>query len=169
MSNSTQSIHVIDAVGEPALEHVRDLFRRYATEFAGSIAESLCFQGFEAELSGLPGRYTPSTGCVLLAVDGERPIGCVALRDIGDATCEMKRLYVLPEYRRKDVGRTLVAELLRRAESAGYRRMVLDTLPSMERAIALYRSLGFADTARYWDNPITEAIYLERLLGHDSR
>ena len=132
----------MDAVGEAGLGHARSLFRAYAAEFAGSIAEILCHQGFDAEVAGLPGRYAPPSGCLLLAMDGDMPAGCVALRDLGDGTCEMKRLYVAPEHRGLGLGRLLVEEVLRRAERMGYRRMVLDSLPEMAGALALYRRHG---------------------------
>ena len=86
--------------------HARS-FRRYANEFAGSIAESLCYQGFEAELAGLPGRYNGHPGgCHLMAMDGDLAAGYVALRGLDQATCEMKRL----EYRLQRLGRRLVEE-----------------------------------------------------------
>src|SRR3954470_20180883 len=117
------------------LGHARHLFRSYAEEFAGSIAESLCFQGFDAEVAGLPGRYAPPSGSLLLAMDGGIPLGCVAMRDLGGGDCEMKRLYVAPQGRGTGIGRRLVSEILGVAGSAGYRRMVLDTLPEMTEAI----------------------------------
>ena len=98
-------------------------------------------------------------------MEGDVPAGCVAMRDLGGGTCEMKRLYVAPEYRGRGVGRLLVEEVLRRAERAGYRRMVLDTLPEMAGAIALYRAFGFVETAPYWDCPVERTIYLERRLS----
>ena len=104
---SEHQIRFVVAATPEALNHARSLFRRYADEFAGSIAESLCFQGFEAELAGLPGRYGSPRGCLLLAMDGDLPAGCVALRGLDQATCEMKRLYVLPEYRSQRLGRRL--------------------------------------------------------------
>jgi ribosomal protein S18 acetylase RimI-like enzyme len=165
MQASDPTIHVTDATDEVRLDHARHLFRSYAAEFADSIAESLCFQGFDAELAGLPGRYAPPSGDLLLAMEGDRPAGCVAMRDLGGGTCEMKRLYVAPDYRGRGVGRLLVEALIRRAERAGYRRMVLDTLPEMAGALALYREHGFVETARYWDNPIERSIYLERPLA----
>ncbi len=158
-------IRQVDAGGPILLEHARTLFRRYAIDFAGSIAESLCFQGFEAELAGLPGRYGPPGGCLLLAMEGVLPAGCVALRGLDQGTCEMKRLYVMPEYRRQRLGRRLVEELSRRAARLGYGRMLLDTLLEMAEAIRLYRTLGFVETDRYWDNPIKRTIYLEKTLG----
>jgi putative acetyltransferase len=162
MRTSDPTTRVTDAEDEVGLGHARDLFRSYAAENAASIAESLSFQGFEAELAGLPGRYAPSSGCLLLAMEGERPAGCVAMRDLGGGTSEMKRLYVAPGWRGRGVGRLLVEEILRRAERNGYRRMLLDTLPEMAGALALYRSLGFLETVRYWDDPVERTIYMEK-------
>ena len=91
------------------------------------------------------------------------------MRDLGGGTCEMKRLYVAPECRGSGVGKMLAGEVVSRAERAGYRRMVLDTIPEMEGALALYRSLGFVETGRYYDNPVERTICLERPLGgHDT-
>jgi putative acetyltransferase len=165
MRSRESAIRIVDADGEPELGKARRLFGAYASEFAESTAESLRLQDFDAELAGLPGRYAPPSGCLLLAMEGDRPLGCVALRDFGDGTCEMKRLYVAPEGRGRGVGKLLVQEVLRRGERAGYRRMVLDTLPEMGEAITLYRRLGFVETGRYWDNPIGRAVYMERRLG----
>jgi ribosomal protein S18 acetylase RimI-like enzyme len=162
---SEPDIRVSEAVSGADLDRVRDLFRRYADEFAAWITESLSFQGFEAELAGLPGRYAPPTGCLLLATDGDRSAGCVALRDLGGGTCEMKRFYVAPAYRGRGLGRGLVVEILRRAEVAGYHRMVLDSLPEMAGALALYRALGFVEAEPYGDNPIERTIYLGKDLA----
>ncbi len=159
------AIRLIEVEGPGLLEHIRSMFRSYATEFAGSIAESLCFQGFEAELADLPGRYGPPGGILLLAMNDNHPVGCVALRGLDEATCEMKRLYVIPEFRRIHLGKRLVEELVRRATRLGYSRMVLDTLPEMAEAIRLYRSLGFEETDRYWDNPIERTLYLEKRIS----
>jgi putative acetyltransferase len=168
MRPGDSKIRIVEAESAADLEHARRLFRSYATEYADSIAESLCFQGFEVELAGLPGRYAPPSGFLLLATDDERPAGCVAVRDLGSGTCEMKRLFVAPEYRGKRVGRLLVEEVLQRAERAGYRRLVLDTLPEMQGALGLYRSFGFVETDPYWDSPVERTIYLEKPLGSGS-
>jgi putative acetyltransferase len=159
------TIRIVDADGGSGLDHARRLFRAYAAESADSTAESLRLQNFDAELAGLPGRYAPPSGCLLLAMDRDAAAGCVALRDLGDGTCEMKRLYVAPEHRGRGVGRLVVGEVIRRGERAGYRRMVLDTLPEMAGAIALYQGFGFVETARYWDNPIERTIFMERQLS----
>jgi|SRR5579875_2063684 len=157
-------IQVVDADGEQGLDYARRLFRSYAAEYADSIAEALCFQGFEAELAGLPGRYAPPSGCLLLAMERDTAAGCVAMRDLGNGTCEMKRLYVAPECRGRGVGRLLVEEIIRRARQVGYQRMVLDTVPEMAGAIALYRSFGFVETSPYWDCPVERTIFMERAL-----
>ncbi len=165
MSPSDSTIRVVDAGGEASLGLVEHLFRSYAAEFAASIAETLCFQGFDAEVAGLPGRYAPPSGCLILAIDGDIAAGCVAMRDLGNGTCEMKRLYVTPEYRGRGLGRSLVEKVVRRAERMGYRRMVLDTMPEMAGAVALYRACGFVVTAPYWDHPAGRAVFMERALS----
>jgi putative acetyltransferase len=165
MSPGDPTIRLVEASGESGLDHARRLFRSYAAEFAGSIAETLCLQGFEAELAGLPGRYAPPSGCLLLAMDGDDPAGCVALRDLGGGTCEMKRLFVAPEHRGRGVGRLLVGEVIGQAERAGYRRLVLDTVPEMAGAIALYRGFGFVETAPYRDFPVERTLYMEKRLS----
>src|SRR5262245_53885036 len=86
-------IQVMDPTSEEGLHHARCLFRSYAAEFAGSFAEAHCLRDMEDEIAGLPGRYAPPSGCLLLTIDGDCPAGYVALRDLGGGACEMKRLY----------------------------------------------------------------------------
>jgi carbonic anhydrase len=165
MSELGPTIRIAEADSAETLDQARCLLRSYAREYAGSIAETLCFQGFEKEVAGLPGRYGPPSGCILLATEEHRPAGCVAMRDLGGGTCEMKRLYVAPEFRRRGLGRSLVEEILGRAARNGYARMVLDTVPEMVEAIALYRSFGFVDTEPYWPSPVEKTVYLARDLA----
>jgi ribosomal protein S18 acetylase RimI-like enzyme len=132
----------------PQLEAVRELF----LEYARSLGFSLCFQGFDRELATLPGDYAPPSGCLLLALEDGKAAGCVGLRRIDDERCEMKRLYVRPEYRGRGLGRELAEKVVAEARKAGYRSMYLDTLPVMKKAQALYQSLGFSDCAPYYDN-----------------
>ncbi len=137
----------VDAVS-PDLEAIHQLF----LEYAKSLGFSLCFQGFDKELAGLPGDYAPPRGCLLLAKEGERVAGCVGVRAIDKETCEMKRLYVRPEFCGTGMGRRLAETAIARARAAGYRRMCLDTLPVMKDARDLYASLGFTRCAPYYDN-----------------
>jgi putative acetyltransferase len=144
-----------------ALAAARQLFQ----EYAASLDISLCFQGFDQELSSLPGTYAPPRGRLLLAWRGNESVGCVALRPLEPDTCEMKRLYVRPAYRADGVGRLLAERVIHEAAIAGYRRMRLDTLPTMEAALALYRRLGFREISPYTANPMKGAVFLELQLN----
>jgi GNAT superfamily N-acetyltransferase len=138
------------------------LFRAYAD----GLGVDLCFQDFDAELAGLPGAYAPPGGELLLARDAAgQAVGCVALRPLEKAGCaEMKRLYVAPEGRGAGVGRHLVEAILQAARRLGHRQVRLDTLPTMTEAVALYRSMGFAPIAPYYDTPIAGTLFLARSL-----
>ncbi len=143
------------------VEIARVLFEEYQR----GLGISLCFQNFDAELAGLPGAYVPPSGALLLAFAGAAPAGCVALRRIEEETCELKRLYVRPAFRGAGLGRVLVEAVLREARERGYRRVRLDTLPSMKTAQALYLSLGFTDIPPYNDHPIEGTRFMEAPLG----
>jgi putative acetyltransferase len=138
-----------------------DTSRRLIREYGSSLGIDLSFQDFGRELDELPGEYRPPEGRLLLAlVDGE-PAGCAALRPLGGGRCELKRLYVRPAHRRLGLGRKLTEALVDAAGELGYRRMLLDTIPSMGAAHELYRSLGFRDRAPYRANPVPGATFLE--------
>jgi ribosomal protein S18 acetylase RimI-like enzyme len=158
-------MRIAPALLDPAISDVRKLFREYSL-MPGVVP---CLDDFERELASLPGAYSPPGGRLLLAVeDGSasagEAIGCVALRKLEQDTCEMKRLYVRPEFRGKGAARNLVEGLIGEARSIGYRRMVLDTLPSMEAAHKLYRTLGFREIPPYPKNPIPGALFFELAL-----
>jgi putative acetyltransferase len=152
---------IAQARSEPDLDEIRALFE----EYAASLGFNLGFQGFVEELAGLPGDYAPPRGRLFLAQDGGRPAGCVALRDLGEGSCEMKRLYVRPAFRGSGLGRVLAERLIGEARGIGYARMRLDTVPSMERARALYFDLGFREIPPYRYNPIPGTAFLELLLS----
>ena len=155
------AIQIVPAHEGPYLPVVRELFQ----EYGDGLGFDLCFQNFKEELAGLPGRYAPPSGRLLLAVADSGPAGCVGLRDLGDGVCEMKRLYVRPAFRGSGVGRQLAEAVLAEAKAAGYRQMRLDTLPSMGRAVALYESLGFRPVEPYTANPHPGALFLARTLS----
>ncbi len=139
------------------LHELRELFQ----EYAAALGIDLCFQNFDHELAELPGEYAPPAGRLLIAVHEDRLVGCVALRPIEADICELKRLYVRPDYRGSGLGRRLATSVIEAAWEIGYARIRLDTLPVMEQAIALYRSLGFLAIASYRNNPICGALYFE--------
>lgn len=155
---------LIQAKSPEEVSRARELFE----EYAGDLGISLCFQNFDKELAELPGDYVPPSGRLFLAVKDELAAGCVALRKIGDGVCEMKRLYVRPESRGTGLGRTLAETVIEAAREIGYGRMRLDTLPGkMDRAIAMYRSLGFQEIEPYYNNPVEGAAFMELLLDQE--
>jgi putative acetyltransferase len=139
-----------------------DTVRSLMLEYQTLLGVDLCFQGFDAELSGLPGDFAPPRGRLLLASSDGAPAGCVALRALGGSRCEMKRLFVRPAARSSGVGRALVARIMDEARAIGYTEMVLDTLPTMAQAQKLYHAFGFRDIPPYYANPIAGTRYLGR-------
>ena len=148
------------------LRAIWTLFQAYAM----SLPVDLAYQGFAAELAGLPGAYAPPTGALLLARGGDgTPLGCVALRAMETSGCsEMKRLYVSPEARGMGLGRSLAQAVIDAARNAGYRELRLDTLPSMTDAQGLYQRLGFVPTAPYYDTPVQGTVFLALRLKADT-
>lgn len=131
-------------------------------EYAQSLGFSLCFQNFDEELAMLPGEYAPPEGRLLLAEYERQLAGCVALHKLGPAVCEMKRLYLRPQFRGKGLGRIVADRIISEARQIGYQRMRLDTVePVMKDAVAMYRRLGFREIAPYCANPIAGALYME--------
>jgi putative acetyltransferase len=149
---------VVQAESQAQIDHARELF----LEYAQSLGFSLCFQNFDKELAGLPGDYAPPEGRLLLAEYDGHLAGCVALHKLEAGICEMKRLYVRPEFRGKRLGRALAEAVTAEARQIGYQSMRLDTVePVMKDAVAMYRKLGFKEIAPYRSNPIAGAMYME--------
>lgn len=141
MANDSDKLTVVQAVGEPAIDQVRELLRDYAADRGFDLS----FQDFQHELIGLPGQYALPHGRLLLAcVDGQ-PVGCAALRRIAPNACELKHLYIRPESRGQGIGRQLAVAAIEAARQIGYRHVRLDITASMSAAISLSRSLGFRE------------------------
>jgi len=135
---------------------VEQIFR----EYIASPSVSLEFQDYERELAALPGSYAPPEGALLLAWQSGRAIGCVAMRPIDEAICEMKRLYVRPDGRGMGVGRHLADAIIAIAREAGYAEMRLDVLPEFERARDVYHALGFRPAEPVAYNPVPGTSFL---------
>jgi putative acetyltransferase len=142
-------VEVVPAVTLEAIASARRLFEEYFQSRPNDPA----LLGLAEETAELPGEYVPPGGCLLLAYHETHAAGCVALRDLGGGIAEMKRLYVRPAMRGLGIGKALVEAVIVEARRIGYERVRLDTLPSMEKAQALYRALGFVEIAPYRYNP----------------
>ena len=136
--------------------------RTLLLEYARSLNVDLSFQNFDQELTDFPASYLPPTGALLLATRDDRLAGSVAMRELQTGICEMKRLYVRPAFRGFGVGRDLAVAIIDAARDLSYQSMRLDTLPGMDDAQDLYRTLGFREIAAYYENPIPGTRYLER-------
>lgn len=153
-------LQIADAHGAEHVEEIRSLFREYWASFGFTP----CFQHFDDELVGLPGAYAPPDGRLAIAsVDGSAA-GCVALRRLDGERCELKRLYVREAFRSQRVGAALLDWAFEAARNAGYRTMLADTMPVMERALAMYERTGFVRCAPYLAESTEGAVCLERRL-----
>jgi putative acetyltransferase len=152
-------MRIVQAQSESEIEQVRELFG----EYVAWLGINLCFQNYDKEVADLPGEYAPPRGRLLLALADDGAVaGCAALRDLGNGVAEMKRLFVRPAFRGQRLGWQLAEMILDEARALGYERIRLDTLPGkMDRAIAMYRVLGFKDIAPYYNNPVAGAAFME--------
>lgn len=156
MTPAGTAVAIADGRDPEDMDRVRALFREYREQ----VGECSCFEGFEDELRTLPGDYAPPGGRLLLACDGEALAGGIALLPLTGGACEMRRLYVRARWRGSGLGRRLVTALLHEAGAVGHTRMVLETLPRMTEARALYASLGFAEAPRWQGDPVEDNIYM---------
>lgn len=148
-------IEIVEARFPEDRDAVVRLFRAYAA----SLSIDLCFQGFDAELAGLPGEYARPDGRLFLVTERGTALGCGALRRLDATTAEMKRVYLEPPARGKGAGLAIVRSILEAAREIGYRSVCLDTLPELVEAQSLYRKLGFREVARYNDNPAPGVLF----------
>ena len=157
-AGTTGGFELCEALSAEQIAATRELF----LEYARSLSFSLCFQSFEKELAELPGDYAPPAGRLYLASHEGEAAGCIALHPLSSGICEMKRLYVRPQFRGKGLGRILAERVVADAREIGYKRLRLDTVePLMRDAVQLYRKLGFREVAPYRENPIAGALHME--------
>jgi ribosomal protein S18 acetylase RimI-like enzyme len=150
-------VRIVQAETSRDIEDAGILF----AEYAKSLGFDLSFQGFDAELADLAGHYARPQNCLLLAMVEGQAVGCVAMKRFDDGICEMKRLYVHPEYRGRGIGRALAEAVIEYARQAGYQAMRLDTVLPRDAAMGLYYSMGFENIDPYRYNPMKNAAYLE--------
>jgi putative acetyltransferase len=153
-----KSLSLIQAETPAQIAQARELF----LEYAQSLGFSLCFQNFDDELANLPGGYAPPSGRLLLAEIEGQFVACIALHRLDGEICEMKRLYLRPQFRGKGLGRAVADRIIAEARQIGYKRMRLDTVgPVMKDAVAMYRKMGFQEIAPYRANPMPGTLYME--------
>ncbi len=173
-TSTPSSFYISQASTQQDLVVVADIFAAYTRW----LDEDLTFQNYATELAGLPGKYGPPSGALLLArnsVDGDI-LGCIALRPLelqpeyqtekrkNVRLCELKRLYTYPAARGRGVARALVRAAIAAAEKSGYQEILLDTLSKMVAAIPLYKTEGFTDTEPYYHSPLTGVMYMAKKL-----
>jgi ribosomal protein S18 acetylase RimI-like enzyme len=145
----------------PALESIITLFKAYL----GELNEDLCFQSFDSEIDNPLYKYSAPAGALFIATYNATPVGCIALQPLPEAgTCEMKRLYVNPEYRKLGIGDALVKALLLEAKILDYTLMKLDTLERLQAAIKLYQKFGFETVNAYYNNPLPGVVFMQKEL-----
>ena len=157
MKERRAMVRLIEPTSASHIEAVRELWK----EYWDWLDFEPCFQDFDREVMNLPGEYGSPDGCMVLAMVDSEVAGCVALRRLENNRCEMKRLYVRPTFRGHKVGFSLAAKIVDEGRKRGYTAMRLDTLPRMEKAIAIYEALGFREVEPYTEEPIDGAKYLE--------
>src|SRR5262245_42327135 len=153
-------VTIIQAVTDEHMRHVQKLFAEYLqflrTDVDTTVAdlnEVPALAGYKEELAGLPGKYAPPDGRLLLAQYESEIAGCVAMYKMRKHVCEMKRLWVRPQFRGKKIGRALVEALIVEARNIGYTEMFLTTVDVLKEAMSLYSTLGFEKTTSYFDSP----------------
>ena len=140
------------------------LFREYTDMLVAGdpkFARYLDLQNYEEELRHLEGKYGPPRGALILAIENGEAAGCIALKEMDAERCELKRLYVRPAFRGRGLGRTLTDMIVARARAAGYKEMLLDTLPFLQSAQRIYRATGFCEIEKYNDSPMDDATYMK--------
>lgn len=146
--------------GKNYINEVRNLI----TEYTQMLDRDLTFQNITEELKDPSKKYTPPEGELLVAIEKEKVIGMIAYHKHSSKRCEMKRLYVKPEYRGMKLGEQLIQKIIELAKQSGYTEMVLDTLAPLQSAIYLYQKIGFQQCEPYYNNPMNDVIYFKKTL-----
>jgi putative acetyltransferase len=149
-------LELIDSAQHSQLPALRELLLEYQRHSG----VDLCFQAFDQEMAQLPGSYTPPDGRLYVALVGDAVAGCVALRRHDAFSAEMKRLFLRPAFHGQGLGKLLAQRIVQDARQIGYQRILLDTLPSMQAAQAMYARMGFVEAEAYVHNPVAGVRFL---------
>lgn len=145
-------------------KEIKELFTEYTDlliEGDSTFKDYLAVQNYDEELAHLEIKYGHPHGRLYVAYYDEKLAGCVGLRKIDDKNCEMKRMYVRPEFRGKHIGDAMAKLVIADAKEIGYSHMLLDTFPFLKAAIQMYRGYGFYEIACYNDCPMTDVVYMK--------
>lgn len=156
------NIEIIPAYDHP--QEVGELFSEYTDMLiAGdsTFREYLNIQNYDEELAHLEAKYGAPYGRLYLAYCDGKAAGCIGLRKLDECSCEMKRLYVRPQFRGNKLGERLARLIIADAKTIGYSHMLLDTLPFLESAVHMYKKLGFYTIDCYNDSPMSTSIYMK--------
>lgn len=141
-----------------------DEIKKLIIAYVKELQRDLSFQNLNDELEHLDQKYAYQNGRILVAIDNKQVVGCVAYHRHNERRCEMKRLYVLPAYRKQKIGLRLIENIIQVAKDEGYTEMVLDTILPLQSAINLYKKLGFIEIPAYYENPMNDVIYMKKNL-----
>ena len=145
-------------------ENVKQLFDEYTkllVDLESAFQDYLHLQNYDDEINSLQEKYGLPNGRLYIAYVNNQAAGCVALRQINDTECEMKRLYVRPEFSGNKIGEALVETIISDAKEIGYQFMLLDTFPSLHKAIKLYEKKGFCKIPPYNNSPIDNTVFMK--------
>ena len=162
MTNTIQQNNIVFKIADTKQEFnaAKNLFQQYAQ----SLDIDLCFQNFNDELITIEKQYKKPAGALLLAYKNNSAVGCAGIRQLDKETAELKRMFVQPEYRQFKIGKKILELAIDIAKNLKYKRIRLDTLPTMTKAQSLYRAFGFYEITPYRFNPVEETVFMEKKL-----
>ena len=146
------------------VDNIKELFTEYTKmliDMESDFQNYLNIQNYDSEIENLRGKYGLPDGRLYIAYSDNHAVGCIALRKINNTECEMKRLYVKPQFRGNGLAKSLVELIINDAREIGYRYMLLDTLPGLKTAIKMYENLGFYRIPSYNDSPVENTVFMK--------
>lgn len=154
------TIKPIESLTKTEMEQLRSVMLEYGDHMYIDLALVAGKQRFAYEMLDFPGgRYVKPDGAFFLALYEGRPAGCIGIKRYDNDTCEMKRMYVKPEFRQLGIGVELCRVAIDTAKDYGYASMLLDTNKEMPAAISIYDKLGFTEIPAYCENENPNPVY----------